>query len=132
MIKLELNKAREFKPGDVVLLKVVSVAQYAAGRWLLEADDISPPPGAEIFLSYTCGYCGDIEDAKEDGSLPEGWIKVEYQEGSSFQCPDCADTPTCRVCGCTDNHACEGGCYWVEEDLCSACEGKENKEAASK
>ncbi len=30
----------------------------------------------------------------------------------------------CRVCGCTDDHACmtnEGPCHWVEEDLCSAC-----------
>lgn len=27
----------------------------------------------------------------------------------------------CRICGCTDLNACEGGCHWVEEDLCSAC-----------
>lgn len=27
----------------------------------------------------------------------------------------------CRGCGCTDAHACEGGCIWVTEDLCSAC-----------
>lgn len=27
----------------------------------------------------------------------------------------------CRVCGCTEDHACRGGCYWVSEDLCSAC-----------
>jgi hypothetical protein len=30
----------------------------------------------------------------------------------------------CRACGCTDEHACEGGCYWVEKDLCSACQDK--------
>lgn len=29
--------------------------------------------------------------------------------------------PFCRVCGCTDDAACAGGCYWVEPDLCSAC-----------
>ena len=29
--------------------------------------------------------------------------------------------PTCRVCGCTDDEACAGGCHWVEDDLCSAC-----------
>ena len=28
---------------------------------------------------------------------------------------------TCRVCGCTQGHACPGGCFWVEEDLCSQC-----------
>jgi|GEM_PF-4873137 len=31
----------------------------------------------------------------------------------------------CRVCGCDDLHACvdaDGNpCYWVEDDLCSAC-----------
>lgn len=27
----------------------------------------------------------------------------------------------CRVCGCTDNDACEDGCSWVEPDLCSSC-----------
>lgn len=31
------------------------------------------------------------------------------------------DEQVCRVCGCTKNNACLGGCYWVEEDLCSAC-----------
>ncbi|CAN5889278.1 hypothetical protein BH11PSE1_BH11PSE1_10510 [soil metagenome] len=32
------------------------------------------------------------------------------------------DEVACRMCGCTDSRACEGGCYWVEADLCSACE----------
>lgn len=27
----------------------------------------------------------------------------------------------CRVCKCTEDHACEGGCYWVFADLCSSC-----------
>lgn len=27
----------------------------------------------------------------------------------------------CRECGCTQNRACPGGCWWVEPDLCSAC-----------
>lgn len=32
----------------------------------------------------------------------------------------------CRVCGCTEFDACVingRACHWVEEDLCSACEG---------
>jgi PRTRC genetic system protein E len=37
----------------------------------------------------------------------------------------------CRVCGCTNDHACEGGCHWVEKDLCSKCaeKMKEKQEA---
>ena len=27
----------------------------------------------------------------------------------------------CRECGCTELNACEGGCWWVEPGLCSAC-----------
>lgn len=29
----------------------------------------------------------------------------------------------CTVCGCTDDRACPGGCYWARRDppLCSAC-----------
>ena len=53
---------------------------------------------------------------------------------------DCEDCPldgttecemcekrVCRVCGCTWNHTCPGGCYWVEKDLCSRCAGKEHR-----
>lgn len=29
--------------------------------------------------------------------------------------------PACRVCGCTTEQACAGGCIWIEEDLCSRC-----------
>jgi hypothetical protein len=25
------------------------------------------------------------------------------------------------VCGCTQERACPGGCYWLEPDLCSSC-----------
>ena len=39
------------------------------------------------------------------------------------------DEPACRLCGCTENRPCPGGCSWVEDaeqfgDLCSQCKGK--------
>ena len=27
----------------------------------------------------------------------------------------------CKYCGCTDDHACEGGCSWVAKNVCSKC-----------
>ncbi|MCD7947526.1 MAG: hypothetical protein LUG13_04405 [Oscillospiraceae bacterium] len=36
-----------------------------------------------------------------------------------------SETKRCRVCGCTEHNACDGGCAWVEDDLCSRCVGKE-------
>lgn len=35
---------------------------------------------------------------------------------------------TCRICGCTDDHACEGGCWWVEPGLCSRCAGVDEED----
>ena len=35
------------------------------------------------------------------------------------------ELPACRVCGCTEHNACPDGCWWIEEDLCSNCEGLE-------
>lgn len=32
-----------------------------------------------------------------------------------------AAVPCCRVCGCTDDRACAGGCRWAQDDLCTAC-----------
>lgn len=37
------------------------------------------------------------------------------------------DEPMCRACGCTEDQACSdpttllGTCFWVADDLCSAC-----------
>lgn len=47
-------------------------------------------------------------------------------QGYLEECATEADVfPRCRVCGCTDERACPGGCSWVEDpgggDLCSAC-----------
>ncbi len=27
----------------------------------------------------------------------------------------------CRICGCTDEQACPGGCHWLLPGLCSQC-----------
>jgi hypothetical protein len=44
-------------------------------------------------------------------------------DGDLYERPDLAalGIRSCRECGCTDDHACEGGCAWLEDDLCSQC-----------
>lgn len=32
-----------------------------------------------------------------------------------------SDGYVCQACGCTNDRACPGGCYWVEPNKCSAC-----------
>jgi len=124
MIILEPNKPREYKVGEVIHLKVISMRRSSPGRWWLQCDDITPLPGAEP-TGYVCRGCISVEVAADDGGLPQGWVKKEFPERTFFLCPECQeDVQICRVCGCSNEDPCEGGCYWVKEDLCSACEGK--------
>lgn len=46
-----------------------------------------------------------------------------FKQVGEFVVPEDGE-PSCRVCGCTWNNACQGGCSWVEPDLCSACVGE--------
>jgi len=59
--------------------------------------------------------CNGENDECGAGALWECWQRyiIERVENE----------PVCRVCGCTQYNACEGGCYWVEPDLCSKCAG---------
>lgn len=45
--------------------------------------------------------------------------------GILFGRPAIADVRRCRRCSCTDLQACvteaDSACWWVEDDLCSAC-----------
>lgn len=68
-----------------------------------------------------------ITDTESAEKLLDALEKAELKAVCSM-CPD-EDTPVCdtcekrvcRVCGCTWNNPCPGGCYWVEWDLCSSC-----------
>jgi hypothetical protein len=51
-----------------------------------------------------------------------------YAEGRKDLAEEYGIALACRVCGCTEDHACEtdeGPCAWAEPGLCTACVGKE-------
>ena len=126
MIILDLRnkQPKNIVAGGVVHLRINGIYEQAPGKWRLVATDVTPLLGAEP-TGYAC-LCGWVEPAKEDGSLPEGWIEKTFPKRHFFLCPECQeDVPVCRVCGCSNEDPCEGGCQWVEEDLCSACVGEE-------
>lgn len=55
--------------------------------------------------------------------LDGGQSYGDFEDESVFDPPS-----ACRVCGCTEHNACrmedDGPCWWVEDDLCSACAPK--------
>ena len=56
---------------------------------------------------------------------PSTAAKVGPEAAKALMATSAGNIRTCRACGCDDFHACEGGCSWTEQDLCSACAGKE-------
>ena len=80
-------------------------------------------PGGEAIMIFFANLVGD-------NALFQFPTPIALLSEISIQ-----EVKTCRVCGCTDGHACirsDGPCYWVEEDLCSACVVKEAKSIIDK
>jgi len=64
--------------------------------------------------------------SEEAQSLLRALVNINVLEGDDTDLPPRPDLRPlgirqCRTCGCTDDFACDGGCSWVETDLCSAC-----------
>ena len=67
-----------------------------------------------------------IEEALFDAAGKDPLPLNEWAMVKGFDSEDEEEDQACRVCGCTWDNACEGGCYWVEDDLCSSCAKKMN------
>lgn len=92
-------------------------------------------------LDADCGEWQDgvcqLSTGTEVDSCPDcplGDCPPSHPSAGCCPCPDAVsvrqqdeafDEPSCRVCGCTSEHGCPGGCWWVEDpeggDLCSTC-----------
>jgi hypothetical protein len=68
-----------------------------------------------------------IRDAVRAEAEMISLVRLEALDGHDFP-----DVRRCRVCGCTDDHACDGGCEWVEPDLCSACNDQTLADSAAR
>lgn len=42
--------------------------------------------------------------------------------GATFAINSRAGRRTCRICGCWEYAACEGGCSWAGLDICTSCD----------
>lgn len=53
--------------------------------------------------------------------LDEGTLAVERTERGAHELVTHVTPNRCEICGCSDLRACDGGCHWVDEGLCSQC-----------
>jgi hypothetical protein len=97
----------------------------ARAQWAAMSAEEQARFGALALVSLVAGYAGgpgtrwDHAAAEAEAQLRELMPDpADYPAG-----PDLAalGIRACRECGCTDRSACDEGCCWVLEDLCSAC-----------
>jgi len=80
---------------------------------------------AEYDPEKLCVKCNECAAEGPFGGLAKGNVRQRElsrwnnRRGVTFQ----AKKGVCMICGCTDDHACKGGCMWVNKQhtLCSAC-----------
>ena len=68
-----------------------------------------------------CLHCHIIYELLDNLELIEVDEKIPDGQGIEIIMPK---EDKCVACGCTDMRTCEGGCYWVMPNKCSACFGK--------
>jgi len=81
-------------------------------RACLEEDEI------ELGCAVALLHAGRV--ANQQGLFLQVLLQLAYEIKSETELL----TQQCRVCGCTNERACPGGCHWVEFDLCSQCAEK--------
>lgn len=73
-------------------------------------DDVDD--AGEVKLSVVLGNLDDPNAETEAMRLCAHGLFIPFEDN---------EAGVCSVCGCTNDNPCEGGCAWVEPDLCSAC-----------
>ncbi len=73
--------------------------------------------GTKVHCVFQGGPC---QGFPKECDICTGWV------GWGLEIEELEDKAFCRVCGCTEERACEGGCSWVADPegfgyLCSKC-----------
>lgn len=83
------------------------------------------PP--DLFLGLLANFTeGDAErlgarlQAEFDGDT-DAMLAAAWSMGARAYCNVTLGRHICRICGCWELEACDGGCWWAEDDLCSTC-----------
>ena len=85
--------------------------------------------GRHVSSEAACLAAGTLA-GKAYATLKAGLTTAEVAEQwpgfrGAMEAASAPESPACRVCGCTEDAPCGGGCLWVPNplgvDLCSAC-----------
>ncbi len=102
-VTAEAKEAKKTGKGKKIIVHLMDGAGAACGAKNVTAANTNPSKVTCVNCQHAAGIAGADRD--------DGDIEVR----------------TCRGCGCTDLEGCDGGCEWVEDDLCSNCAGAQPK-----
>lgn len=88
----------------------VDIHSHGAMPAFFSATDDADDDG-EVKLSMVLG--------RVDTDKPQ--VRIRLCLMGLFIVNSAASDAACRECGCTEDEPCEGGCEWVEPDICSRC-----------
>jgi hypothetical protein len=111
--KVKTNTHIVIKREDVLTL-ITSDEAVQLANIMQKIEDERFKLGKEIRQAYYVVNHKEPYSQKVFEVIKEGELE---KEESLFD----KDPRFCKVCECTQDHACAGGCYWVTDDLCSAC-----------
>lgn len=111
--KVKTNTHIVLKREDVLTLITAEEALQLANI-MQKIEDKRFEQGKKIRQSYYVvnhdePYAQDVFEVIKEGEI--------HKENAVFD----EELRFCKVCGCSQDHACPGGCYWVTDDLCSNC-----------
>jgi hypothetical protein len=127
-----MSDTNAYDPGTLASLASFH-EKYDIGQASPAPVDEWPDPATAVligidFVTNTVTYeFGDLRALQQKRlALVDDWVTVLVEDGSEdvFITGAWSETQLCRVCGCSDDLACDEGCEWVEDDLCSACVGR--------
>jgi hypothetical protein len=98
----EVSHKRRYAPSELIMERVEALKEFAVQL----NDRPSQAPVEPSFIAQLA-----VDKAAQLAS--EAQLLLDEQD------------PACRVCGCTEDKPCNGGCHWAEDpqmgDLCSRC-----------
>ncbi len=115
--------SRDWRINEEYLQKQTTARILELGQSL----EIFKDPAAQTFLFEKLGKKRGKFDSCRKGELIRIFLESGVNLAGKVPPEILVKEKKCRKCGCTEDHACAGGCYWVEDDLCSSCITKKSK-----
>ena len=123
------NRSRRFNHQGRILIHAPLTFDHDGWLWIQETFDCILPNPEDHQLG---GFIGEVNITGCVVDSPSRWAAKGQKHlllSDPVELPffpikgqrGLWNEPKCRVCGCTTYKSCPGGCFWVNDNICSSC-----------